>query len=250
MSCQADSRLPTPQIPLPAEIKREHQRITNSILEEIHKQFPVRFLESILALLVILGLRQATVPRLHRSARTSPRSWTVTSPSLIALAGGLSFLLLTACGTVQEHRARHFSSVFQSLPPSTQELLLSGRVEPGMSSDAVYIAWGRPKFGYLVGNPDEADSFDFAWVYWGQRSMDGLFRPSTELDLGLGRDSRAVAYLLFIDRCLVETSLTELTEAHLTQPAYHRGPVPGLDDRRSNPRSIRPGTPFPSLTGL
>lgn len=47
---QADSRLPTPQVAIPAEKARENQKFTTVILTEIHKQFTIKHLESILTL--------------------------------------------------------------------------------------------------------------------------------------------------------------------------------------------------------
>ncbi|MFQ3671813.1 MAG: hypothetical protein SNJ84_10190 [Verrucomicrobiia bacterium] len=62
--------------------------------------------------------------------------------TLSGLALGLA-LLNSACST-PETRAREKELAFAKLPPAQQQLVLQGKIEEGMTPDAVYIAMGRP----------------------------------------------------------------------------------------------------------
>lgn len=61
------------------------------------------------------------------------------------LAGlGFAILLLgTGCST-PETRAREKEVAFANLAPAQQALVLQGKIEEGLTPDAVYIAMGRP----------------------------------------------------------------------------------------------------------
>lgn len=65
------------------------------------------------------------------------------SPLLQTLPILLVSLLLGACST-PETRAREKDIAFAQLPPAQQQLVLQGKIEEGMTPDAVYIALGRP----------------------------------------------------------------------------------------------------------
>lgn len=58
----------------------------------------------------------------------------------MALPGSL---LMIGCSTPQT-RAREREVAFAQLPPAQQQLVLAGKIEEGMSTDAVYIAMGSP----------------------------------------------------------------------------------------------------------
>lgn len=55
----------------------------------------------------------------------------------------LSLAVGCATSTIQSRLAER-SAAFETLPPDQQELVRQGQVRVGMSSDAVYIAWGPP----------------------------------------------------------------------------------------------------------
>ncbi|GAB4241177.1 MAG: hypothetical protein OHK005_03960 [Candidatus Methylacidiphilales bacterium] len=62
------------------------------------------------------------------------------SAGVIALA---FVVLFSGCSTPQT-RAREKEAAFASLKPAQQQLVLQGKIEEGMSPEAVYIALGRP----------------------------------------------------------------------------------------------------------
>jgi hypothetical protein len=92
----------------------------------------------------------------------------------------LPLLALTACSTV-DSRIKERPAVFNSLSPSQQELVQSGRIAEGMNKDAVYIAWGRPdevvngstrgrsfeEWLYETSDLDYIDNYQPYPIYWG-----------------------------------------------------------------------------------
>lgn len=61
------------------------------------------------------------------------------------LAAGLATLLIVSCApSTPAARIQANPAVFENLSPAHRELVRQGRLENGMSPDAVYIAWGRP----------------------------------------------------------------------------------------------------------
>src|SRR5689334_1907803 len=78
---------------------------------------------------------------------------------LFALAA--SALTLTGCSTVESRISEH-PQLYQNLSARDQALVNEGRIRSGMSSDAVWLAWGSPerKFaGNMRGRETET------WVY-------------------------------------------------------------------------------------
>lgn len=82
---------------------------------------------------------------------------------------GLSALLfgfLTGCSTV-DSRIQQNPQTFASLSPAEQALVRRGGIREGLSTAAVYLAWGRPdrvRQGSRAGVPFEA------WIYTTTRS--------------------------------------------------------------------------------
>ena len=65
-------------------------------------------------------------------------------PSRVLLAlYSLALLTLAGCNTPAT-RARVHQGAFGKLSTSDRQLVLAGKVRAGMSTDAVYIAWGEP----------------------------------------------------------------------------------------------------------
>lgn len=64
-----------------------------------------------------------------------------TALSLVAVCAAL---LLSGCVTTQTRINQH-PEIFQSLSPSDQALVSRGEVRPGMSQNAVWLAWGTPE---------------------------------------------------------------------------------------------------------
>ena len=87
---------------------------------------------------------------------TSPVYW---------LALMLAFAV-TGCvtrSTVQS-RVQEQQSAFQALSPEVQQLVMQGRIQAGMSTNAVYMAWGKPD---EVLESGDAHGNYTTWVYRG-----------------------------------------------------------------------------------
>jgi hypothetical protein len=70
-------------------------------------------------------------------------------------------LVLSGCSTVSS-RIDANRAAFDQLPPQERALVSQGRIQGGMSQEAVYIAWGQPQgkaVGSVRGVPTET------WVY-------------------------------------------------------------------------------------
>ena len=70
-------------------------------------------------------------------------------------------LLFTSCGTPGTRISQH-PDIYQGLSSHDQALVSQGRIRPGMTMDAVWLAWGTPEQkipGYGRGRPTET------WVY-------------------------------------------------------------------------------------
>jgi hypothetical protein len=78
-----------------------------------------------------------------------------------ALAG----LLLAGCATSTiESRRSEKISAYHNLAPDERQLVDSGQIRIGMSSDAVYIAWGPPS---EVLESEDANGRVTTWRYYG-----------------------------------------------------------------------------------
>ncbi|MDP9290776.1 MAG: hypothetical protein M3O82_00270, partial [Verrucomicrobiota bacterium] len=78
------------------------------------------------------------------------------SASLLCLV-----MALAACSTPSS-RMRDNPAAVAHLRPADRQLALQGRIRPGMSKEAVYIAWDRPdeiQRGYAHRRPSET------WIY-------------------------------------------------------------------------------------
>ena len=71
-------------------------------------------------------------------------------------------LFFAGCSTPQSRISNH-PDLYNSLPPRHRELVAQGRIAPGMSRDAVWLAWGNPGqkvTGFARGNATES------WIYF------------------------------------------------------------------------------------
>ena len=69
--------------------------------------------------------------------------------------------LLTGCETTQTRISAH-PEIYQNLSPRDQALVSQGQIRPGMSQNAVWLAWGSPDrkvVGNMRGQPTET------WIY-------------------------------------------------------------------------------------
>src|SRR5260370_40191719 len=58
-----------------------------------------------------------------------------------AIAAGT--LILTGCATTEARISQH-PEMYQRLTPRDQALVSQGQIRPGMTMDAVWLAWGTP----------------------------------------------------------------------------------------------------------
>src|SRR5882724_5585580 len=82
---------------------------------------------------------------------------------LKALTLGLSAsaIILTSCSTTETRISGH-PEIYQSLSPGDQALVSQGKIRPGMSLGAVWLAWGSPDqkaVGNMRRRPTET------WIY-------------------------------------------------------------------------------------
>jgi len=78
----------------------------------------------------------------------------------LGIAGGALFLF--GCSTTESRISEH-RDLFNSLSPTDQQLVSQGRIRPGMSQGAVWLAWGSPEekaSGFMRGHATET------WVYY------------------------------------------------------------------------------------
>src|SRR5213596_3336477 len=63
----------------------------------------------------------------------------------VALTFGMAAgtLTLSSCATTDARISQH-PEMYQSLSPTDQALVSQGQIRPGMTMDAVWLAWGAP----------------------------------------------------------------------------------------------------------
>ncbi len=91
----------------------------------------------------------------------------------------LAVIFLGSCASSETHRQRRIEAnadAFESLSEKDKQLVAEGRIEEGMSKEAVFIAWGRPddkRRGSQQSVPYET------WTY-------AVNQPYTNTHIGLG----------------------------------------------------------------
>lgn len=85
----------------------------------------------------------------------------------------LPLLLLCACGSVQEHRARQMRAGLDLLTPEQRAAAISGSVEPGFTELMVYVALGHPRERSSTGART-------TWIYYGWTDDTGHFRSTAD----------------------------------------------------------------------
>jgi len=71
-----------------------------------------------------------------------------------------------------EDRRLELADFYATLPPAQRDLVDQGQISVGMSTDAVYIAWG--KADEVVTGGDEKGIWN-SWLYYGTTSNDYLY---------------------------------------------------------------------------
>jgi hypothetical protein len=80
-------------------------------------------------------------------------------------AAALLLLLFASCApSTPAARIAAQPALFENLPARQQELVRQGRIDKGMGTDAVYLAWGRPSREYEGG---EDGMTTLRWDYTG-----------------------------------------------------------------------------------
>ena len=79
----------------------------------------------------------------------------------------LCLLLLAGCATkstIETRRTERFSA-YDTLPADQKAMVDAGQIRVGMSSDAVYIAWGKPN--EILESEDPQQGHLVFWRYYG-----------------------------------------------------------------------------------
>ena len=88
-----------------------------------------------------------------------------------------------ATSTIESRRKERLAS-YNALPPDQKQLVDQGQIKVGMSTDAVYIAWGKPG-EVLKGASESGETITWAYFdtylqeihYWGWRRVRTDFYP-------------------------------------------------------------------------
>lgn len=83
------------------------------------------------------------------------------------IMGLLSAALVAGCTSTQ-HRKQERASAYQNLSPEVKRLVDRGQVEPGMDTNAVYLAWGAPS---LVTEDSGSAPRRTIWTYYGNKAV-------------------------------------------------------------------------------
>lgn len=79
----------------------------------------------------------------------------------------LAAALLAGCASVH-NRTQERAAAYQALSAAAKDLVDHGRVEAGMDTNAVYIAWGTPS---LVTVDPGASPPQTIWTYYGNKTV-------------------------------------------------------------------------------
>jgi hypothetical protein len=99
-------------------------------------------------------------------------------------------LVLSSCSTVGTRIDAH-RETFDRLPPQERALVSQGKIQGGMSQEAVYIAWGQPQqkaVGIVRGVPTET------WVYTASTAAYGPYGYGPGYGYGYGYAGRIGFY--------------------------------------------------------
>ncbi|HEU5069326.1 MAG TPA: hypothetical protein VFV96_02820 [Verrucomicrobiae bacterium] len=108
---------------------------------------------------------------------------------LLLLSAGL---LMTGCATkTPASRAAERPAAYAALTSTQRELVDQGQIKVGMTTDAVYIAWGKP--AQVLQSEDEHGAVT-TWLYeggWMEETRYWAYRQ-----IGTGRDRFLERYLI------------------------------------------------------
>jgi hypothetical protein len=99
-----------------------------------------------------------------------PHLWTLLIPLLVGCA----------TSTIESRRVERLAA-YQSLSPEQQQLVDQGQIRVGMTSDAVYIAWGPPS---EVLQSEDASGHTVIWRYYGTWTQETRYWTYREVNRG------------------------------------------------------------------
>jgi hypothetical protein len=82
-------------------------------------------------------------------------------PGALAFGVAVSTFIMTSCETTENRISKH-PEIYQGLSANDQALVSRGQIRPGMSQNAVWMAWGSPErkiMGNMRGQATET------WIY-------------------------------------------------------------------------------------
>jgi hypothetical protein len=82
----------------------------------------------------------------------------------------LGLVLLCGCSTLNA-RKQEKSAAYAALSAQQRDLVDLGRIEQGMDTNAVYIAWGKPSEVIARPATNGGVGSDQTWVYFGDRPV-------------------------------------------------------------------------------
>jgi hypothetical protein len=106
--------------------------------------------------------------------------------SLKALTFGLlaGALILSGCATPETRISEH-PDLYHSLSPSDQALVTQGQIRPGMSRNAVWLAWGSPD-QKILGNMRGRTTETWLYVYYSSYPYYPYYGPYYPYGPGIG----------------------------------------------------------------
>ena len=96
----------------------------------------------------------------------------------------LALVLASCAPSTPDARIAAQPELFEQLPAGQRELVRQGRIDKGMGTDAVYLAWGRPSREY------EGSDGDVATLRWDYTGTTPVYSTSYYGSYGYGRFGR------------------------------------------------------------
>lgn len=99
-------------------------------------------------------------------------------PAAAVAAAGL---FLISCATPgPPGRIERYPDMYAALPPATQQAVREGRIQEGMSKDAVYLAWGKPDV--VTMGSQSGVSFE----HWRYTALQPIYHSNLTMGYGFG----------------------------------------------------------------
>ncbi|MDB4568395.1 hypothetical protein N9085_01395 [Akkermansiaceae bacterium] len=154
---------------------------------------------------------------------------------LLPLLSGFAILLASCASSSPTTRIQNNPVIFQKVPSSQREMVVSGRIKNGMSKDAVFIAWGKPdsvaegetegkrfeRWTYTSLSPVYSTSFygGYGGGYGGYGCHNPYYRNS-----GYGSRGYGYVYSQAVDYVPVPSATVDFSNGRVTK--WQRGRLP------------------------